>query len=287
MSTQEQLAAHEAKAQFIEAQGIRTAVWSEGQGEPVVCLHGVPVSAWLYRNLLPELAARGLRGIAFDYPGAGLADRPTDFGYTWTDLGRFATAAIDALGLDRVHLVIHDIGGPVGFEVAAALGERVASITVLNTLIRVTEFTKPWVMRPFEMPVIKHLWLAGLLEPMFVELMYRQGISPRDRVSPDEIRVHRRLIFRGDGGRAFLRTMGGFETTAAKQAQYVATFTAIPQRQVIWGTRDPALTLRRYGAVFRELVDPERFFEVDGKHFFAETHAPFIAERVAVLARGT
>jgi pimeloyl-ACP methyl ester carboxylesterase len=37
---------------------------------PVVCLHGVPASSFLYRKLIVELAARGLRGIAFDLPGS-------------------------------------------------------------------------------------------------------------------------------------------------------------------------------------------------------------------------
>ena len=41
-----------------------------------MCLHGVPASCFLYRKVLRELAARGLRGIAFDLPGLGLADRP-------------------------------------------------------------------------------------------------------------------------------------------------------------------------------------------------------------------
>ena len=42
----------------------------------MVCLHGVPASCFLYRKVLRELAARGLRGVAFDLPGLGLADRP-------------------------------------------------------------------------------------------------------------------------------------------------------------------------------------------------------------------
>ena len=48
----------------------------QGDGEPVVLLHGVPVSSFLYRKVVPELAGRGLRGVAFDFPGLGLAERP-------------------------------------------------------------------------------------------------------------------------------------------------------------------------------------------------------------------
>jgi pimeloyl-ACP methyl ester carboxylesterase len=50
----------------------------------------VPASSFLYRTVLRELAARGLRGIAFDLPGLGLADRPAAFDYTWTVLAASA-----------------------------------------------------------------------------------------------------------------------------------------------------------------------------------------------------
>src|SRR5918998_3052670 len=102
---------HEEAGRHFSAGGIESFVREAGDGEPVVCLHGVPASCFLYRKVLPELAARGLRGIAFDLPGLGLADRPQDFDYTWTGLSRWVTGALDALGLERFHLVVHDIGG--------------------------------------------------------------------------------------------------------------------------------------------------------------------------------
>ena len=96
-------------------------------------MHGVPTSSFLYRKVLDELAARDLRGVAFDLPGLGLADRPESFDYTWTGLGGYCAAAIGALELEHFHLVVHDLGGPVGFELAAAMPDRVKSLTLLNT----------------------------------------------------------------------------------------------------------------------------------------------------------
>src|SRR5436190_6477564 len=98
---------HRAAGRDFEAAGVRSFVREEGDGEPVVCVHGVPASCFLYRKLIRELAARGLRGVAFDLPGLGLAERPADYDYTWTGLGRFAAAAADALSLERFHLVVH------------------------------------------------------------------------------------------------------------------------------------------------------------------------------------
>jgi len=280
---EERIAAHEASAERVTVDGVATAVWTDGAGEPVLCFHGVPVSAWLYRNLLPALAEQGLRGIAFDLPGFGLADRPPDFAYTWTAFGRFAVGLVDRLGLSRVHLVVHDIGGPVGFELASALPDRVASITVLDTLVRAAEFRKPWVMRPFEIPGIRSLWLHGMVDAAFVRLMYAQGISDRAVVPPEEILVHKRLLLRTDRGRGFLKTMGRFETTAAKQTRYLSVFDHARPVEAIWGARDPALTLGGAGRIVRDLVGAEHFHEVDGKHFLPETHAASIARTVAGL----
>lgn len=70
------------------AVGVGSFVLDAGTGDPVVCLHGVPASAYLYHKLVPELAQRGRRGLAFDLQGLGLADRPTDFDYSWTGLVR-------------------------------------------------------------------------------------------------------------------------------------------------------------------------------------------------------
>ena len=132
---------HRAAGRRFEAAGVGSFVREDGPavgGEPVVCLHGVSASCFLYRKVLPELAARGLRGGRVR-PARARArrPRPRTFDYTWTGLGRFCAAAVDALGLGRFHLVVHDIGGPVGFELAAAMPRRVASLTVLNTLVEV------------------------------------------------------------------------------------------------------------------------------------------------------
>src|SRR5437879_6217825 len=116
VTSREVIAAHRNAGRRFEAGGISSFVREQGEGDPVVCMHGVPASSFLYRKVIAELADRGLRGVAFDLPGLGLADRPDDFDYTWTGLGRFGVAAVDALALDRFHLVVHDIGGPVGFE---------------------------------------------------------------------------------------------------------------------------------------------------------------------------
>lgn len=74
--TSPEVKAHIAAGRALRAVDLNGFVREAGSGEPVVCVHGVPTSSYLYRKVLEELAARGLRGVAFDLPGLGLADRP-------------------------------------------------------------------------------------------------------------------------------------------------------------------------------------------------------------------
>ena len=175
VSSAEVIARHRGAGRRFEAGGATSFALDHGDGEPVVCIHGVPTSSFLYRKVVAELAGRGLRGIAFDLPGLGLADRPERFDYTWTGLGRFAAAAVDALDLDRFHLVVHDIGGPVGFELAAAIPERVLTMTVLNTIVAVEGFKRPGSMEPFARRGVGEIYLRTLSKPAFRMLCACRG----------------------------------------------------------------------------------------------------------------
>lgn len=274
-----------ASGRMFDAGGVASFVAERGTGEPVVCLHGVPASAFLYRKVLDELADRGLRGIAFDLPGLGLAKRPAAFDYSWTGLGRFAAAAVDALDLERFHLVVHDVGGPVGLELASAMPERVASLTLLNTIIEVDTFRRPWSMEPFARRGVGEVYLRTLTKPAFRALMRLQGIGDMSAVRPEELDAYVDLLRRGDGGRAFLQIMRGFERTPAKRALYLAAAgsDAYPVG-VLWGRDDPALKASTFGEIARRAAGLDRLDTVPARHFLQEDQAPAVAERVALLA---
>ena len=286
MDEAEVIASHREAGRMFEAGGVESFVREQGDGPNVLCLHGVPSSSFLYRKVLPELADRGLRGIAFDLPGLGFAARPKEFDYSWTGLGRFATAAVDSLGLQRFHLVVHDIGGPVGFELTAQIPERIESLTVLNTMVDVSTFKKPWSMRPFEHPVIGPAWLKGMSRPAFRLLMRLQGIGDMSAVSKAELGAYLALLRRGDGGKAFLRIMQGFETTTTKQTLYRSTLSDVPYPvQVIWGEHDPALRIETFGEAARLAAGLETIHRLPGKHFLQEDQAAPLAALISAFVQ--
>jgi haloalkane dehalogenase len=193
-------------------------------------------------------------------------------------------AAVDALGLDRFHLVVHDIGGPVGLDLAAAAPARIRSLTVLNTPIEVDHFRRPWVMRPFAWPVAGRLWLGAMSPRLFVGLMRWIGVADRS-VPAVELAAYVDLLKRGDGGAAFLRIMRGFELTAQRRRRCESALRDVPYPvQIVWGDRDPALRLAVHGRQAVRAAGGAPLRTVPAKHFLPEDQAPAIAESVAALA---
>ena len=279
------LAAHQQAGRYFAAAGVRSFVREQGEGPTVLCIHGMIGSSFLYRKVVAELAARGLRGVAFDLPGFGLAGRPPGYDYSWTGLGKFCVAAVDELGLGRFHLVVHDIGGPVGFELAAAVPGRIASLTLLNTTIDVTDFKSPWTMEPFRHRGVGELWMRSLNPPAFRFLMRLQGIGDPASVSKAELNAYLALIKGPDRGRAFLQIMRSTERTPGKQAAYRAAVHDVPYPvQAVWAADDPAMTLAVYGEKARAAAGLAGLHVVPGKHFPQEDQAPAIAQQITELA---
>ncbi|MBK9923869.1 MAG: alpha/beta hydrolase [Anaerolineales bacterium] len=262
-----------------------THIWRQGNGPTVVCLHGVPSSAYLYRKVLPELASRGLEGVALDLPGMGLADRPENFDYTWTGLSAWLEKALNAAKIDKFHLVVHDLGGPVGFDLIRRIPERILSLTVLNTLVKVDGFKKPWVMRPFTVPVLGYLWSLQMNSPIIFPFFHWKGILAGP--SYTEIRAYGELLMRDDGGKAFRKIMGRFETTREFEERIL-----LPLRdrkfpaQIIWGKYDTELSLKTQGADLKRVLNLQaEIHEVEGKHFLQENRSSELADRISLLVK--
>jgi pimeloyl-ACP methyl ester carboxylesterase len=283
-ATREAIAVHQAAGGRFSAGGVGSFVREQGQGGAVVCVHGVPTSSFLYRKLVPGLAGQGLRAIAFDLPGLGLADRPRDFDYSWSGLSRWTGEAIDALEIDRCHLVVHDIGGPIALEWAIRNPDRVLSVTVLNTMLEVAGFRRPWMMAPFARRGIGEAWLAVLQPGPGSELFYRVGIANRSATPRHEVQAHIHLLKHRDRGRAFLRIMRGFELTDDKQRFLWEGLADRPwPARVIWGEQDSALGLDQLEVAAR-VLDTDDVTLLPAKHFLQEDQSPAIANAVGDLA---
>jgi cis-3-alkyl-4-acyloxetan-2-one decarboxylase len=119
----------------IDRDGLRLHYLDEGEGEPVVMVHGNPTWSFYYRNLVEALAGQ-YRTIVPDHIGCGLSDKPDDSKYAYTLKSRVddLEALLDHLEVDRgITLVVHDWGGMIGMTYASRHPERIARLVILNT----------------------------------------------------------------------------------------------------------------------------------------------------------
>jgi haloalkane dehalogenase len=129
----ENLPGYDFAPNYFEQYGLRMHFVSEGEGSPILLLHGEPTWAFLYRELVPPLAKVG-RVIAPDYFGFGRSDKPTrveDYSYTlhYNSIERL----VDELDLHDLTVVVHDWGGPIGLRLAVERRDSVQRLVILNT----------------------------------------------------------------------------------------------------------------------------------------------------------
>lgn len=110
----------------------RMHVVDEGEGPPVVMVHGNPAWSFLYRHLVRRLRPTH-RCVAMDHLGFGLSDKPRGWSYLPEAHAENLEALIEGLGLRDVTLVVQDWGGPIGLAYAVAHPENVARLVIMNS----------------------------------------------------------------------------------------------------------------------------------------------------------
>ncbi len=113
--------------------GQEIAYIDEGQGRPVVFLHGNPTSSYLWRNIIPYVS-KDYRAIAPDLIGMGNSSKP-NIQYNYDNQAKFLHAFLDSLDLKNAVLVIHDWGSALGFHYARTRPNRVTAIAFMEATL--------------------------------------------------------------------------------------------------------------------------------------------------------
>lgn len=172
----------------VRVDGVRSPTIEAGPAdarEAAVFVHGNPGSTSDWAALVERTGAHG-RALALDMPGYGRADKPEGFAYTIEGYARHLAGALAELGIDRVHLVLHDFGGPWGLQWAADHPDAFASATLVNTGVlldyRWHAFARIW-----RTPVAGELFLRTATRPVFRRLMRRGQPVPLPPERVDEM----------------------------------------------------------------------------------------------------
>jgi pimeloyl-ACP methyl ester carboxylesterase len=138
---------------------------SDARSEAVVFFHGNPGSADDWEPLARAAAASGVRAVAFDLPDFGETYAPRGFKHDVFTYAGFVEKALAALGVERVHGVLHDFGGPIGLVWAAAHVDSLASATLIDTGI----------LPGYRWHRMARIWRTPVLGELFQAITFRSG----------------------------------------------------------------------------------------------------------------
>ena len=144
-------------------------VQDEGEGSPVVLLHGFPDSHALWRHQVPALVAAGHRVIVPDLRGFGESSKPAEVErYGVLDLVGDVLGILDAVGVQRVDVVGHDWGAALAWAMAAFVPDRVDHLVALSVGhpsafrdVGLVQRQKSWYMLLFQFEGIAEEWLSA------------------------------------------------------------------------------------------------------------------------------
>jgi pimeloyl-ACP methyl ester carboxylesterase len=251
------------------------------RGEVALLLHGFPQDGSCWDAVATHLHAAGLRTLVPDQRGYSGGSRSRRVGdYDLDHLVSDALAVLDAVGCRRAHVVGHDWGGAVSWELASRHAERLTSATILSTphpaalaeavLRSPVQAVKSWYTVAFQVPLLPELFLSRSLSLV----LRASGLPEADA----------RRYTAGLGSPADLSGPLDWYRAAARRAldprRPSSTGPSLVPTTYLWGRNDPALGRRAAERTADHVAAPYRFVELDEGHWLPERRPVEVAEAV-------
>lgn len=189
--------------QFVEANQLRFHCVTQGQGELVLLLHGFPEFWYSWRYQIPVMS-RYFQVVVPDLRGYNDSDKPSQ-GYDLETLTQDIVGLIQSLGFDRAHIVGHDWGGTIGWNVAQKFPELVQSLVVLSAphptvgwkhlTNSLENFRKSWPYLAFQVPAIPE-WLLQQDLTGFLRNWFQQNAIRKAEFSAETLALYRDALMK-------------------------------------------------------------------------------------------
>jgi pimeloyl-ACP methyl ester carboxylesterase len=213
----------------------------------VLLLHGFPTSSFMFRNLIPRLAAK-YHVIAPDYPGFGQSSSPspTTFRYTFDHLSSIVDKFTQALKVEKFTMYIQDYGAPIGYRIASVHPERITGIVVQNGNAYVDGLPDAY-WKPIKAywadpsPQSREGIAAAALTLEGYKSQYTIGVKDPSLLSPDTWTLDFASLNRPGNKDAQLDLLLDYSTNPPlypKWQEYLRT--SQPPMLIVWGKNDSA-----------------------------------------------
>lgn len=249
----------------------------EGEGMPVLFLHGNPTWSFLYRGIIVRLR-KDLRCIALDYPGFGLSEHPEGYDYTPREHSDVVRELVRHLDLRDLTIMGHDWGGPIGMKVALDEVDRLHALIMGNT----------WYW-PTDAPHVKayaHVMGSSAMQRLVTERnFFVNWLIPAGTKHDlaDEVMEHYREALPTPSSRTgaaeLPKQMLGASFWLGEIAHAVPRMLGNVPLLLTWGMHDFAFT-PRFMERFREDFKLVKVRKLDARHFIQEDAPAEVADAI-------
>jgi haloalkane dehalogenase len=267
------------ESSYREVQGLRLAHLDEGQGPPVLFMHGEPTWSYLWRKVIPPVRDAGFRCIVPDLAGFGRSDKPTDIGfYSYDRHTELAATLLEDLDVRGATIVVHDWGGPIGLRLAVEQRERIERLVILDTGLFTghQKMSDAWIAFHDFVERTEDLPVGMLVRGACKQDPGDEVIAAYDAPYPDAASKA--------GARAFpLMIPQTPEAPGAQAGQRVLEQLKGDRREtlMLWADSDPVLPLATGERFAEALGQPAPRTIPDASHFLQEDQGPLIGGLIA------
>lgn len=253
----------------------------KGEGKPLLLLHGIPTSGWLYRKIIDPLVDKGYRVIAPEMLGFGMSDHPEGYDiYDKTAHAERILGLMKHLGIDNWHHVMHDAGGVWTWELLKKDPTKINRLSILNTIIYQEGFDPPIHIKKGLIGKII-MWSYRKNTRTMLAALFENG-TEKCKLTVNEMQGYVTPLKRGktDALYKFFTT----NTKSIPDYSPVLKSLDIPV-QVIWGKHDDILLWEKESKrVSSDLkILPENIHVLDKNHFLQEEASDELIELIGAF----
>lgn len=267
----------------VSVDGLNISYLEKGKGDPIVLVHGIPTSSFLWRNMIEELSAHG-RVIALDLPGFGFSDPPHDGDYRISNYARVLEGFLEALSIEEATLICHDLGGPISLTYALRNPDKYERLIILDTFLH--RDLPPW---PLSMKMAKirpigeiFMWIGG--KSVFRDGL-EGGVIDKSRIS--EGIVERYYMPDGNPDKLNGSMLGTLRVDYMQDLEFIEKNLKTIQKPtlIIWGEKDSYLPVSLGNRIHKDITGSQMERIPNCGHFIQEDQPELATEIIVAFLK--
>ncbi|MCB1189962.1 MAG: alpha/beta hydrolase [Leptospiraceae bacterium] len=272
---------HQRNGKYINVGGTNIFTIDQGEGEVILLLHGFFGTSYSFRKIIPILS-KEYRVVAPDLPGLGFSEQIKEV-YSHRVLADIIYKFIEKITDEKIHLVVHDYGGPISFLMMNSHPEKVKTLTVISSFLNLTKFRFYFPLNILNKRFIGNLFgkllSTKVLRFIFNSQFISQG-SPFDESTSDDYAF---LLVHGNNRSNFVKMCQCVDRTIhAQRDMELGLKKMIGGRQILVGKQNKIISPMEVEYI-KQTMRLSIANYLSGKHFLMEDSAEECASKIEML----